>query len=184
MTREIEFPFPLGGYDAGKAFARQPKNTTPSCRNVRAYDAGGQRGRGGSRPGLRPAYSQSLGGGVQWVGWLDCGYGDSAEYHDSFDYSAGPLSGNAGWNAAASQLVVQGGYVHLAENVVKPGFSSGGYQGFAGDLWDDFTLQANVEWNYATTGTISLWVGSGSGYANGMLVTVEVDSTRVSWPSP
>ncbi len=45
-------PFPLRGIDISQAFGQQPQGTTPIGQNVRAYEAGTARARGGQRPGL------------------------------------------------------------------------------------------------------------------------------------
>jgi len=47
-----DFPFPLRGLDVSTEFELQPDETTPTGLNVRSYEPGTQRGRGGSRPGL------------------------------------------------------------------------------------------------------------------------------------
>lgn len=46
--------FPTGGIDLSQAFTQQKPGTTPVAINVRAFDAGTNRLRGGTRPGLTP----------------------------------------------------------------------------------------------------------------------------------
>ena len=115
MSRTVEFPFPLGGVDSNWAYSNQPKGTTPACSNVRAYSTDSERARGGSRPGLKRAYSQQIGGEstpLQWLGWLDYGFGDVFNYNDAFEYSDGSLNANADWSGT-SDVKVADGYVHL-----------------------------------------------------------------------
>ena len=106
MSKELALPFPIKGYDAGRAYSAQPPLTTPGCLNVRGYSSDEERARGGSRPGLRPAYDQQIGAGAaaQWLGWLDWGFGDTVRYADGFDYPDGDLSADPAWSAAASGL--------------------------------------------------------------------------------
>jgi hypothetical protein len=47
-----ELPFPSKGIDISRAFGSQQSGTTPVGVNVRAYEPGTSRNRGGSRPGL------------------------------------------------------------------------------------------------------------------------------------
>lgn len=44
--------FPARGIDVSCEFGRQPKRTSPEAENVRAFEPGDDRARGGSRPGL------------------------------------------------------------------------------------------------------------------------------------
>ena len=62
--------FPVGGLNRRQGFDQTPPYTTPYCFNVRPYDplavagvsgVGGQRLRGGARPGLVKSYSAQLG---------------------------------------------------------------------------------------------------------------------------
>lgn len=46
--------FPVRGIDTSMGYNQQPPGTCPSAANVRAFDAGTLRMRGGSRPGLTP----------------------------------------------------------------------------------------------------------------------------------
>ena len=57
------FPFPAGGLDRATSFQAHPLQTSPDMLNVRAWDAGNKRFRGGQRPGTRKAYDEELGGG-------------------------------------------------------------------------------------------------------------------------
>jgi hypothetical protein len=47
-----DMPFPLQGIDVSCEFEQQPPQTTPVGKNVRGYEPGTMRARGGSRPGL------------------------------------------------------------------------------------------------------------------------------------
>jgi hypothetical protein len=64
MSKEVAIPFPIKGYDANWAYSSQPPYTTPGCLNVRGYSSDEERARGGSRPGVRAAYAQQIGGGA------------------------------------------------------------------------------------------------------------------------
>jgi hypothetical protein len=48
----LDLHFPLKGLDLSQAFGLQPPDTTPVATNVRAYEPGTLRARGGQRPGL------------------------------------------------------------------------------------------------------------------------------------
>lgn len=50
----VNLLFPTRGIDMSAAYGAQPPGTTPVGQNVRAYDAGTLRMRGGNRPGLTP----------------------------------------------------------------------------------------------------------------------------------
>lgn len=50
MNDPVEISFPYRGIDQSRGYSAQPPGTTPSCSNVRAYDAN-QKSRGSSRPG-------------------------------------------------------------------------------------------------------------------------------------
>lgn len=52
--QEVSLKFPFQGIDNSKGYTRQPPETTQDGVNVRAYDAGTDRRRGGSRAGLTP----------------------------------------------------------------------------------------------------------------------------------
>lgn len=52
--KTIDLRFPLGGIDLSMGYTMQRPGTSPRAINVRGFDAGTQRLRGGSRPGLRP----------------------------------------------------------------------------------------------------------------------------------
>lgn len=52
----VDLRFPLKGIDTGTAYHKQPPETTPTAINVRAYDSGTNRARGGSRAGLNPFF--------------------------------------------------------------------------------------------------------------------------------
>lgn len=52
QPRRIRLHFPLGGINRRRAYAQQPPYTTPYAINVRPYDTGLKRERGGARPGL------------------------------------------------------------------------------------------------------------------------------------
>ena len=186
-VKELCLPFPLGGYDANWAYSAQPPKTTPGCLNVRGYSTDQERARGGSRPGLRRAYDQQVGGAavpVQWLGWLDWGFGDVVSYDDEFAYADGALSGQANWTAADGNLLVKDGYVHPGGGSLPyADVSSGEFQSFGGDTWDDFTLEAALRWNYGTTGDVTFWVSSSSGDATGgARVKLAYTSTWIDWP--
>jgi len=182
---EVELPFPLKGYDGNWAYADQPEGTSPSMCNVRAYSTDEGRARGGSRPGVRLAYDQQTGGGgaVQWIGWLDYGFGDAVVYRDAFEYADGALATRNGtkWPYADSRLLVRDGYVRLEDPASD--CSSGNCADVGSDTWEDFTLQARIEWTYGTTAAVVLGAGDGGGPGSGgASVTVSYVSTEVSWP--
>ncbi|NLX97611.1 MAG: hypothetical protein GXY83_15695 [Rhodopirellula sp.] len=184
MATEVNIPFPLKGYDSNWAYANQPGLTTPKCLNVRAYSVDEQRARGGSRPGLKRAYTQQVGSGnpIQGMGWFDFGFGETALFEDEFDYANGALNGNAAWSGASADLTVTSGQVKPSTTPATD-LSSGEYQSFAGAEWDNFDLDFGLNWNYATTGSITLWVSSSSGNpTDGMTLTVAY--TSESLPSP
>lgn len=58
----MRLPFPFMGVDKGRAASDQPPMTVHSMKNVRIYDALGNRARGGQRPGLDKALPQQIGG--------------------------------------------------------------------------------------------------------------------------
>src|SRR5260370_11707528 len=47
-----EMPFPLQGIDVSTEYELQPADTTPTGLNVRGYEPGTMRARGGSPPGI------------------------------------------------------------------------------------------------------------------------------------
>lgn len=185
MSREIELKFPLGGYDANWGYSAQPEGTTPACRNVRGYSTDSRRARGGSRPGLRRAYAQQIGGPstpIQWLGWLDYGFGDSVLYADRFEYADGTLSGEDNWTGSDPEVKVKDGYVHL-EGALPLSDKAAAYDAFSGDTWDDFSLECGLQWRYGSTGQIALWVSSTADSAtDGAKVTVGFTSTEVASP--
>lgn len=89
-TRDTEqtLHFPLGGINVVSAFGKQPNvpvdqsigwyaRTTPSAFNVRVYDQGASRARGGSRPGLSRYISKRLPGSIMNVNAIvGVGYAD------------------------------------------------------------------------------------------------------------
>jgi len=52
--------FPEKGLDVTSAYALQREGTTPIAQNVRLFEPGTDRARGGSRPGLRSFVDQQL----------------------------------------------------------------------------------------------------------------------------
>lgn len=52
QDQAVDVPFPLQGLDITVAFQRQRPLTTPQAMNVRSFDPGTDRARGGARPGL------------------------------------------------------------------------------------------------------------------------------------
>ena len=54
--KQFEAHFPFGGLDASTTVQTQPPYTTPDCLNVRPTDVFNHRRRGGTRPGLGPAF--------------------------------------------------------------------------------------------------------------------------------
>lgn len=187
MSKEIALPFPIKGYDVNGAYSAQAALTTGNCFNVRGYSADEERARGGSRPGVRRAYTQQIGGGAvpaQWLGWLDWGFGDAVFYDEGFAYDDGLLRDNAAWSAAGQDLKVSGGSVHLAGGTLPyVDVSSGQYQSFAGDTWDDFALEAGLSWGYGTSGSVTFWVSSSGGSpTDGARVTVSLASEWIASP--
>jgi hypothetical protein len=204
MSKEVALPFPIKGYDANWSYSAQPPLTTPGSLNVRGYSSDEQRARGGSRPGARRAYTQQIGGGavpVQCMAALDYGYGDTVFFGDLFggvnaslqdvtEYPGDPTAnppvpaGPKVWPGADITLKVLGGYVHPSGGTLPyADFSSGEYNCFAGDTWNDFVLDVGLKWGYGTTGDVTLWVSGTSGSASGgARVQVAYASSWISWP--
>ncbi len=184
MSKTIRIPFPIGGYDAHWGFDDQPKLTTPSASNVRPYDVSAERARGGSRPGIGEAYSATIGASapVQWLGWMDYGYGDTVIYDEKFDL---PATGNsvltrATWTGSTTGLRTTGGYAYLSS---APASGDGAYIGFAGDTWNDFELFADVFFSWGCQGSATLWVSSASQSAtDGAKLVITKSPTHIPWP--
>ncbi|MFH0982823.1 MAG: hypothetical protein V2A79_14975 [Planctomycetota bacterium] len=172
MAQTIRIPFPLAGYDAAWSYEDQPKLTTPNALNVRPCDTIAERARGGSRPGLSEVYRQ-LGGSapVQYLNWMDWGYGDARTYQDNFDQAAGALTGTT-WTASAS-LLVANGYVYLVGGTSNS-TGSATYRLLGSDTWNDFEIGGMVEIGYGTNASISLTAGG--------TVTITKESEPVPWP--
>lgn len=56
--KTIELRFPTGGIDLSMGYTMQRPGTSPRAINVRGFDSGSQRLRGGSRPGLTPFFGK------------------------------------------------------------------------------------------------------------------------------
>lgn len=56
--KTVEIRFPLGGIDLSMGYTMQRPGTTPVAINVRGYDSGTNRLRGGTRPGLTPFFGK------------------------------------------------------------------------------------------------------------------------------
>lgn len=56
--KPINVKFPTGGIDMSMGYNAQRPGTSPKAVNVRAFDAGTNRLRGGSRPGLTPFFGR------------------------------------------------------------------------------------------------------------------------------
>ena len=186
MPDEQTLTFPLRGFNAAGAYSRQPEATTPACLNVRARPALGGRLRGGSRAGLAPAYETPLAGGqpLQWLGWLDYGFGDRQTYTEAFDGEDGPLDGRAAWSADADLEVRAGAarVLHAAGDLPITD-AEASYNAFAGDTWNDFELTAEVAWRYGTSASLELWVSTGlPGAVGGASVTLTYESRPVPAP--
>lgn len=67
QERLVDMRFPLKGIDTSMAYHKQPEQTAPRATNVRAFDSGTSRARGGSRPGLSPFFG--IGNGNQVSGF-------------------------------------------------------------------------------------------------------------------
>ena len=172
-----DVPFPLRGLDQNWAYIRQPEGTTPSCLNVRGYSADVERARGGSRPGLKRAYSTQIGGtnAIQWLGWLDYGHGDTVFYDDDFEYTGNTaLTGQSDWTATGnSSLKVRNGYAYLSGTTTAN--VTVAYDNFGGDDWDDWRLETGIQWSYGTTGTVTFTVGAST-------MAIAATSTEVAAP--
>ena len=186
--KTVRLSFPIKGIDSNWASSRQPPLTTPSCLNVRAYPSEEERARGGQRPGFMRLGASTFGGAggsgkpVQYIGYMDWGFGDTVEYSDEFEYGAGLLKDNAKWSAADTDLTVLNGFVHC-NTLPLTDQSSGEFQSFAGDTWDDFILAAGVQWTLGVTGDITFWVSSATGAANdGMTCKISYTSTWLAAP--
>ncbi len=177
------FPFPIEGI-VEHASGDRGAMTSPAMSNVRPRGTLEGSPRGGSRPGIAPAYSGAVASeasAVRWLGWLDAGFGDHVEYADTFDYASGTaLSATSNWSAAEAGLRVQSGYV----TPVSAGslLSSGAYQGFAGDTWQDFQLDALLQWTMGTDARAEFWVGSDASGTDGCCVSVVYDATELAAP--
>jgi hypothetical protein len=71
----VELRFPLKGIERSTAYHKQPQETTPTAINVRAYDSGTNRARGGSRAGLTPFFgagSTAQVSGLNFIQSLSC----------------------------------------------------------------------------------------------------------------
>jgi hypothetical protein len=66
-----DMPFPLQGIDVSTEFELQPPQTTPVGLNVRGYEPGTMRARGGSRPGLSEYVPQQLPSGAHLIQHLN-----------------------------------------------------------------------------------------------------------------
>ena len=182
MSQTVPLPFPLGGLDTNWAFTNQPKETSPSLGNVRAYSVDAERARGGTRPGL--AVGHSLNGETQWVDWFDTGWGSSTYYNDDFEYSGTTalksVSGT-GWSSAGAAMQHKGGEVHLGSTASD--VDSGKYNKILStDHWDDFTLSTGVRWNNPTNGKALFYIGSTTTGTNGCQAWVEVANEYVGFP--
>ncbi len=65
--KKFHFPFPHKGIDRNYAYSAQPQFTCPSAVNVRPYDTGEKRARGGQRAGTLRRYSTQLSGAANPV---------------------------------------------------------------------------------------------------------------------
>lgn len=72
-SKIIALHFPTLGLDRRFGYQAQPPYSTPSCLNVRPDSTQPQRERGGSRPGIGPAFRETLGSGnpVRMLSVLD-----------------------------------------------------------------------------------------------------------------
>jgi len=61
QTEQRQIPFPIGGLNVVAPRGRQPEQTSPSLKNVRAFDSLEGRIRGGSRPGLSKYCPDTMG---------------------------------------------------------------------------------------------------------------------------
>lgn len=187
---EVDFPFPIRGLNENWAYGSQPGLTSPDMLNVRPYSADEERARGGQRPGITPAYSQVISGGsnpIQWMGWLDTGFGDTVFYTDEFEYANGQLSTRSGtnWASANANLYVSNGAV--VPNTIGNGssvttYSSGNHADVvsSSDTWQDFDLETQVSWNSWANGEAKFeFAISGGGTA---WVKLELSSTERQQP--
>ena len=181
---ELRLPFPIKGVDRNWGYHDQPRSTTPDCLNVRPYSSDEERARGGTRPALVPAYESSLGGAIQWLGWMDYGFGDTVGHADDFAYGDGALNDrtNTLWSGAASKLMVKDNRVRIDDEEDDTWYSSGGISGISG-TFEDFELEASVQWNYGTTAEYKIWCSSAAESGNnGVLLTLKYQSTVLGFP--
>src|SRR5260370_108963 len=66
-----EMPFPLQGIDVSTEYELQPAETTPTGLNVRGYEPGTMRARGGSRPGILQYVPQQVPAGAHLIQHLN-----------------------------------------------------------------------------------------------------------------
>ncbi len=195
---EVRFDFPLGGKDTNWAYSNQPKQTSPDLNNVRAYSTDAERARGGTRPGLKRAYSDLVGGTtgstspIQSLLWLDKGFGDVFIYDDTFDTAAGAstaVNSISGWTSSSATLRSKNGYVSFSgdahANSGTANYQSGD-SGFGGDTWDNFDMQVNFRWNFYTACSLSFWTNSGATYSTGgsggAVVDIVFNNKRATYP--
>jgi hypothetical protein len=122
--------FPAGGVDVSRGLADQPKGTTPDALNVRGFDWGEDRSRGGSRPGITRFLSDAINapvgpGGhalpfsIQEITQVRTGPADPTTLAGPFVYSNG--------NSASFSLGTSAGANY---------YTDGGSRTFRNSCWD------------------------------------------------
>lgn len=66
----MRIPFPSSGLHSGLPSQDQPVRTSFSLQNVRPFDTGDERIRGGQRPGTALAYTTQVGGSHPIIGMV------------------------------------------------------------------------------------------------------------------
>ncbi len=182
-TSEIRLPFPSQGLNTNWPDTDQPDLTSPSLSNVRPYSADTERMRGGSRPGIKRAYTQQIGGAstpIQWAGWLDHGFGDIQTFQDEFEYTDGDLSGNADWtDCPDTEMEVLNAYVHVVGSL-DAAYNSAAYVPLAA-VFDDFELITQIGWTYATDATLTFYFQNATPTTK-LTLTVTYSNTELSFP--
>lgn len=101
----LNLQFPMGGLDRRYGFQSQPPYTTPNCLNVRPDSVHLSRQRGGSRPGVGPAFRETLGSGnpIRLLSAVDVVQQNGQFFwQDTFEgTSVGSVWSTASWLAVA-----------------------------------------------------------------------------------